>query len=70
MLPPPTSRGRGKESKGERIKLTTHQKPFWANVPKHEVEALARSLLPAIQAYFESEEGQREFAEWEAQQER
>lgn len=36
-------------------------------IPRHELEALARCLLPAIQAYFESEEGQREFAEWEAQ---
>ena len=35
----------------------------------HEVEALARILLPEIQAFFESEEGQREFAEWKAQQE-
>ena len=26
-------------------------------------------LLPEIQAFFESEEGQREFAEWKAQQE-
>ena len=38
-------------------------------IPYHEVEALARVLLPEIQAFFESEEGQREFAEWKAQQE-
>ena len=31
--------------------------------------ALARVLFPEIQAFFESEEGQREFAEWKAQQE-
>ena len=31
-------------------------------------EALARVLLPEIQAFFESEEGQREYAEWKAQQ--
>ena len=36
-------------------------------IPYHEVEALARVLLPEIQAFFESEEGQREFAEWKAQ---
>ena len=30
--------------------------------------ALARVLFPEIQAFFESEEGQREFAEWKAQQ--
>ena len=38
-------------------------------IPSHEVEALARVLLPEIRAFFESEEGQREFAEWKAQQE-
>lgn len=38
-------------------------------IPVHEVDALARVLLPEIQAFFESEEGQREFAEWKAQQE-
>ncbi len=38
-------------------------------IPYHEVEALARVLLPEIQAFFESEEGQREFAEWKALQE-
>lgn len=27
-----------------------------------------RVLFPEIQAFFESEEGQREFAEWKAQQ--
>ena len=31
--------------------------------------ALARILLPKIQAFFESEEGRREFAERKAQQE-
>ena len=38
-------------------------------IPVHEVDALARILLPKIQAFFESAEGQREFAEWKAQQE-
>ena len=32
------------------------------------LEALARILLPEIQAFFESEEGQREYAEWKAKQ--
>ena len=39
------------------------------NEDASEVEALARVLLPKIQAFFESEEGQREFAEWKVQQE-
>ena len=38
-------------------------------IPLHEVEALARILFPQIQAFFESEEGQKEFAEWKANQE-
>ena len=29
---------------------------------------LARVLLPEIQAFFESEDGQREYAEWKAKQ--
>jgi hypothetical protein len=37
-------------------------------IPANVIEALARCLLPTIRSYFESEEGQREFAEWESQQ--
>lgn len=33
-------------------------------IPLHEVEALARVLLPEIQRFFESEVGQKEFHEW------
>lgn len=39
---------------------------YGTGIPYHEVESLARALLPEIQAFFESEEGQREFAEWKA----
>lgn len=39
---------------------------YGTGIPYHEVEALARILLPEIQAFFESEDGQREFAEWKA----
>ena len=42
---------------------------YGTGIPYHEVEALARVLLPEIQKFFESEEGQREFAEWKAQRE-
>ena len=38
------------------------------NPPKHEIESFARCILPAIQAYFESEAGRREFALWQKQQ--
>lgn len=40
---------------------------YGTGIPYCEVEALARVLLPEIQAFFESEEGQREYAEWKAQ---
>lgn len=39
---------------------------YGTGIPRHEVEELARILLPEIQRFFESEEGQREFAEWKA----
>ena len=38
-------------------------------IPEHIRKEIARCLLPDIVAYFESEEGQREFAEWKAKQE-
>ena len=37
-------------------------------VPAGAIEALARMMLPAIRSYFESVEGKREFAEWQARQ--
>ena len=36
-------------------------------IPASAYERMARFFLPRIQAYFESEEGQRELAEQEAQ---
>jgi hypothetical protein len=38
---------------------------YSTGIPRHEIEALARVLLPAMQAFFESEEGKKEFAEWQ-----
>ena len=40
---------------------------YGTGIPYHEVEALARVLLPEIQKFFESEEGQREFRDWKIQ---
>ena len=34
-------------------------------LPDHEIEALARCFLPAMREYFESEEGKKEFEEWQ-----
>ena len=42
---------------------------YGTGIPVHEVDALARVLLPEIQAFFESEAGHRPCAEWKAHQE-
>ena len=41
---------------------------YGTGIPKHEIEALARCLIPEIQKFFESEDGQREFEEWKRAQ--
>lgn len=48
---------------GRRKKLINN-----TNIPEYKIEAIARCLMPDILAYHESEEGQREFAEWKLQQ--
>lgn len=37
-----------------------------AEIPEYVFESLARSLLPVIQKYYESEDGKKVFAEWKA----
>lgn len=34
------------------------------HIPQHEIDSLARCLLPEIIKFFESPEGQKEFEEW------
>ena len=50
---------------GRRKKLINN-----TNIPQHTIESTARRLLPDIMVYYQSEEGQREFAEWKAEQEK
>lgn len=38
------------------------------SIPKHEIESLARCFLTDIQAFFESEEGRKEFEAWKEAQ--
>lgn len=38
------------------------------NIPEYEYENLARCFLPQIQAFFESEDGQKEYEQWLAEQ--
>ena len=40
-----------------------------AEISEYVFESLARSLLPVIQKYYESEDGKRVFAEWKAKKE-
>ena len=40
-----------------------------AEIPEYVFESLARSLLPVIQKYYESEDGKKVFAEWKAKKE-
>ncbi len=40
-----------------------------SGIPEREIEIVARCIYPDIVAFFESDEGQREFAEWKAQRE-
>ena len=37
------------------------------DIPQHQIEVIARCIMPDILTFYESEEGQREFAEWKAQ---
>ena len=39
-------------------------------IPDFEIDLLARALFPAIQKFFETEEGKREFEEWKAERQR
>ena len=41
---------------------------YGTGIPEHEIEAFARVLLPDIQAFFATEEGRKEYAEWEENQ--
>ena len=41
-----------------------------SDIPKYELEKLASCFLPDIIAFFETEEGQREYEEWLRQREK
>lgn len=49
---------------GRRKKLINN-----SDILQHQIEAIARCILPDILAFYESEEGQREFSEWKKQRE-
>ena len=47
---------------GQRKKLINN-----TAIPQHQIEAIARCILPDILAFYDSEEGQREFKLWTTQ---
>lgn len=55
--------GRSKEHAFEQ-KKSTNTSPY----PDEVIDRLARAFYPAILAYWNSEEGQRDFAAWQAEQ--
>ncbi len=58
-----------KEAREEKKLRQNTKSSSGMDIPDYQFEAIARCLLSEIQKYYESEEGQREFAEWQAKQE-
>ncbi len=42
-----------------------HKQPYNLDIPEHQLESLARVLLPMIQDYLSSAEGQKDYEEWQ-----
>ena len=49
------------------LKYSFREKRAECDVPKSVLQAIVDDMLPDIRAFFESEEGKREFEEWKAQ---
>ena len=58
-----------KEVPCERRKTNILNSVDATEIPEYVFESLARSLLPVIQKYYESEGGKKAFAEWKAKKE-
>ena len=50
-----------------RIKYIFRERRTECDVPKYVLQAIVDDMMPDIRAFFESEEGKREFEEWKAQ---
>ena len=48
--------------------IIVKKKDYGTGIPQHDIEMLARCLLPKMQEFFESEEGKKEFEEWKKKQ--
>ena len=54
----------GKEKKRIDVNIQRSEKQWHGDSPDYAIERIARCLLPMIQAYYESDEGQAELAAW------
>ena len=52
-----------------KIKYIFRERRAECDVPKSVLQAIVDDMLPDIRAFFESEEGKREFEEWKARRE-
>ena len=62
-------RGNWFARKWVQIKYQLLDKHGDCNVPRSVLEAIVDTMMPDIRAFFESEEGQREFEEWKRERE-
>lgn len=44
------------------------QQPSVFDIPEYQLESLARVLLPIMREYLSSEQGQKDYAEWQQSQ--
>ena len=51
------------------LKYTFREHRAECNVPKHVLQAIVDDMMSDIRAFFESEEGQREYEEWKKKKE-
>ena len=54
--------------KGGDSNMVNKYNDYGTGIPRHEIEALAKVFLPDMQAFFETEEGRQEYAEWQVNQ--
>ena len=54
---------------GQVVELEIPNSVDATEIPEYVFESLARSLLPVIQKYYESEDGKKVFADWKAKRE-
>ena len=52
------------------LKYTFRERRAECDVPKYVLQAIVDDMMPDIRAFFESEEGKREFEEWKSQREK